>query len=395
MEGTGLYSSASRRKVDWIVVKAICDWADENKQHEKTSRQKLASENAILFTLHVLRQGGFVESAGSAPQFSAAPRHHAGARGTLLRTYDVHASWVVGVAWEPEGTRIASAAGDGTVRIWDADTGHSLLTYRGHTRLLSKINIHPTIYSIAWAPEGLRLVSSGDGANIYVWNGATGQTLTVYQDHSGLLPNVYAAVWSLDGKYIASACSSAGTDKTIHIWDASTGRTIHRYQARYGILPNFSVLSVAWSPDGILLAAACGDKTIRIWNTQTHQLIATYNVRTEWTSHIAWSPNSQYIATAHSDRTAQIWNIHTGACTLVYRGHSDSVRYIAWSPDGTCIASASNDRTVQLWNSINGSHIYTYRGHSEWVTSLTWSPDGTCIASASNDKTVQIWQAQA
>jgi WD40 repeat protein/nucleoside phosphorylase len=395
MEGTGLYSSAQRRKVDWIIVKAISDWADGNKGQDKIARQQLAAENAARFIVHVLKQGGFTENTSriSTPSMilnkgsSSLPQE----RGTLLRQYDVHASWVLAVDWEPGGTRIASAGADGTVRIWEADTGESPLTYRGHARLLNKINLQATVYTVAWAPEGLRVASAGDGSNVYIWNAATGQTLTLYQNHSGLLPNVYAVAWSPDGKQIATACSSIGFDKTVHIWDATTGQTLKRYDAHSGWTPNFSVLSLAWSSDGTHIAATCGDKTIRVWNAATGHLISTYRFRSEWSSHIAWSPDSRYLASAHSDHTIRIWDISTETNVMTYRGHADAVRYVAWSPEGRSIATTANDRTVQIWEALTGDHIYTYRGHSDWVTSAAWSFDGTRIASASNDRTVQIW----
>src|SRR5205085_378193 len=144
--------------------------------------------------------------------------------GTTLRTYDIHSSWVVAVAWEPDGNRIASAGGDGLVRVWEAETGRTLLTYRGHSWRFAKVNMPPTIYNIAWSPEGLRLASAGDGTKVYVWDAATGQPITTYDGHSGLLPNVFALAWSPGGTRIASACSAIGTDKTVHIWDASTGQ---------------------------------------------------------------------------------------------------------------------------------------------------------------------------
>jgi len=309
----------------------------------------------------------------------------------LPRRYDAHASWVVALAWSPDGTRIASAGGDGTVRVWEAETGVSLLTYRRHTRLLNKINHPATVYAVAWAPEGQRIVSAGDGATVHVWDAATGQTLTLYQGHSGLLANVYAVAWSPDGKSIASACSSIGMDKTVHNWDPATGQTLSRYNAHYGWVPNFSILSVAWSPDGTRVAATCGDKTLRIWSTATGRLSATYRFRSEWSSHIAWSPDSRYLASAHSDHTAQIWDTSAGTPIVIYHGHTESIRYVAWSPDGTYVATASNDRTVQIWEAITGKHVYTYQGHSAWATAVAWSPDGTRLASASNDKTVQIW----
>lgn len=396
MEGTGLYSAAQRRKVDWIIIKAICDWADGNKGQDKDTYQQMAAENAARFTIHVLKQGGFADHASRASAAAANEGEPGPPRevGTLLYTYDVHASYVVAVAWEPHGTRIASAGGDGVVRVWEVGTREGGLAYRGHTRLLNAINLQATIYTLAWDPDGLRIASAGDGTTVRVWNATTGQTLTLYQAHSGLLPNVFAAAWSPDGTQIVSACSSIGIDKTLHRWDANTGQALGHYDARYGLLPNFSVLSVAWSPNGKHIIAACGDKTIRVWETATGKLAVSFRFQAQWASHIAWSPDSRYLASAHSDHTAQVWDTLTGKNVVIYRGHSEGVRYVAWSPDGATIATASNDKTVQIWEALTGKHLYTYRGHDNWATSLAWSPDGERIASASNDKTVQVWQAR-
>ncbi len=59
MEGIGLYEAARRYNVDWLLVKAICDWADGNKDNDKGNRQKEAARNAARFTIHVIQQGGF------------------------------------------------------------------------------------------------------------------------------------------------------------------------------------------------------------------------------------------------------------------------------------------------------------------------------------------------
>lgn len=395
MEGTGVYSASYRENVDWILVKAICDWADGNKDEDKDARQQQAAENAVRFTFHVLQKGGLT-NATSIPLPSQASRRAAaqGKRGigTALCPYDVHSSYVVAVAWEPGGNRIASAGGDGLVRIWEADTAHTLLTYRGHPWVIKNFNMAPTIYTVAWSPEGLRLASAGVGTDVRVWDAATGQDIVTYTGHSGWLPDVFAIAWSPDGKRIASACSAIGTDKTIHIWNAIKGGKILQYDSHYGLLPNFSVLALAWSPDGTRIASTCGDKTLRIWSATDGRHISAIKGLSDGVSDIAWSPDGRCLALAKSDHTAQILDTITGKIVL-YKGHQESVRAIAWSPDGTRLATASNDTTVQIWDAANGRHIYTYAEHTHWTTSVAWSPDGTHIASGSNDKTVQIWQA--
>lgn len=393
MEGTGLYSAAYRNKVDWVLIKAICDWADG---HKDTTCQKLAAENAARFILHVLKQDALSDNNDEKPPPSQTQDIPPLKRpvGTILCTYHEHASWVLALDWEPDGDRIASGGGDGVVRIWDANTAHTLLTYRGHKWLDKRVNWLPKIYTLAWSPEGLRVASAGDGKKVYVWDATTGQTITEYSGHSAwLLPNVFALAWSPKGNYIASACSAGTFDKTVHIWNAKSGETKLRYNSSYGAVPDFSVSSIAWSPDGQRIASACGSKTIRLWDATYGKTISTFKTSSAYIYIIAWSPDGQRLALANGNATAEILDASNGRILLTYRGHQDGVRDIAWSPDGKHIATASNDTTVQIWNATSGQCLYTHEEHASMTTSVVWSPDGTRIASCSNDKTVQIWQA--
>lgn len=393
MEGTGVYSAAYRTKVDWILIKAISDWADK---HKDDTYQQQAAENAARFILHVLKQEGLAENKSGTPPSSQTSGEESSRRraiGTIFRTYSVHTGWVLAVAWEPEGNRIASAGGDGVVRVWDADSTETLLTYRGHAWLSEKVNWPPKIYTIAWSPEGLRLASAGDGRKVYVWDATTGQTITEYNGHSGVLSNVFALAWSPDGKRIASACSTAGFDKTVHIWNAKPGGAALRYNSSYGLIPNFSVSSVAWSPQGDRIASTCGDKSIRLWDATTGKPISRFRTSADWVYTVAWSPDGRRLALANGNSTAEILDSSTGRILLTYDGHHERVRDIAWSPDGSRLATASNDTTVHIWDAATGTCLYIHEEHTAWTTSVAWSPDGTRIASASNDKTVQVWQA--
>lgn len=405
MEGAGLYAAAEKGHIDWILIKAICDWADGNKHAHEKEYQQQAAHNAVSFVLHTLKLGGFAAAADEQPSsWVATPINPAGVLlvdapiGTTLRTYDLHSSYVVIVAWEPRGSRIASAGGDGAVRVWNADHGNNLLTFRGHAfkGMLAKTTFQPTVFVVAWSPDGTYIASAGDGTKVYVWNADTGATLATYTQHSGLLANVFTLDWSPDGSRIASACSSArvGVDKTIHIWDVKTGQTLLQLKAGSGLYPNFSVSALAWSPDGTRIASSLGDKTIQLWHAATGKLITTYHTQSDWIYDFAWSPDSRLLATANKNHTAQLWDIKTGKLLLTYSGHTDNVRDIAWSPDGSRIATASNDHTVQIWDPATAHHIFTYRRHTAWATSIAWSPDSTLIASASNDKSVHIWQAK-
>ena len=74
--------------------------------------------------------------------------------------YRGHTHFIRGVAWSPNGQRIASASGDGTVQIWKAATGHKQLSYRGHAGV---------VWDIAWSPDGRRIASGGQDGTVQVW----------------------------------------------------------------------------------------------------------------------------------------------------------------------------------------------------------------------------------
>ncbi|MBV9712936.1 MAG: serine/threonine protein kinase, partial [Ktedonobacteraceae bacterium] len=116
--------------------------------------------------------------------------------------YSNHKGTVLTVAWAPEGIRIASAAEDKTVQVWNGLTGNLLLTYTAHKT---------TIKAITWSPDGKYIASAGQDGAVQIWEALTGNHLFTFQKHSA---PVQAVAWSPDGRYIASG----GIDKVVHIW---------------------------------------------------------------------------------------------------------------------------------------------------------------------------------
>jgi len=101
---------------------------------------------------------------------------------------------------------------------------------------------------------------------------------------------------------------------------------------------------------------------------------------------LAFSPDGTVIASGSSDRTVRIWDAKTGAAVgQPLQGHTDSVTSVTFSPDGTLIASGSDDGTVCIWDAKTGAAVgQPLQGHANWVKSVAFSPDGTFIASGSD-----------
>jgi len=156
------------------------------------------------------------------------------------------------------------------------------------------------------------------------------------------------------------------------------------------------VRSIAFSPDGSLIAAAGGapqsQGEIKIWNVQTHHLMKTLQGHKDCIYSIAWSPDGKLLASGSYDRMVKLWDVAAGKELINLQDHIDAVFAVAFSPDGKRLASASQDRTVKIWNVATGKRLYTVSDALDGLTSIAFSASGDQVASAGYDKTIYIWR---
>ncbi|KAG9126262.1 hypothetical protein FRC07_004185 [Ceratobasidium sp. 392] len=284
-------------------------------------------------------------------------------------------SKVNSVAYAPDGRRIVSGSDDGMVRIWDAEAGDAVLEpLTGHSGWVT---------SVAFSPDGRWIASGSSDMTIRVWDAQTGEAKgDPLRGHS---EGVSSITFSADGRRIASGSA----DKTIRVWDWLTGESILELLGH-----SKSVQSVASSPDDRWIVSGSGDQTLRIWDAQTGEPALQPLVgHSDWVRSVEFSPDGNRVASGSDNPTVRIWDAKTGKALFEsLHGHSDWVRSVAFSPDGGLVVSGSSDRTVRIWDAQTGAAVsQPLDGHSDYVYSVAYSPDGRRVVSGSEDKTIRIW----
>lgn len=208
-------------------------------------------------------------------------------------------------------------------------------------------------------------------------------TVTVFHTLAGHARLVTSVAWSPDGHMLASG----GEEQVVRLWQVADWSSLRKLQGHTDW-----IMSIAWSPDGQLLASASADRTIRLWRISDGRLLRTLSRHADKVTGVDWSPDGQMLASASADNTIRLWHSPDGRLLRTLQGHTAAVHKVAWSSNGKLLASASADKTVRLWRGTDGLPLRTLRDHTDEVNSVAWSPDGEVLASAGVDGVIRLWK---
>ncbi|WP_249268059.1 WD40 repeat domain-containing protein [Microcystis aeruginosa FBCC-A68] len=279
-----------------------------------------------------------------------------------------HDSYVQSVNFSPDGKTLVSGSDDGTIKLWNVETGKEIRTLKGHDGYVSSVN---------FSPDGKTLVS-GSLQTIKLWNVETGEEILTLKGHDN---GVNSVNFSPDGKTLVSGSN----DETIKLWNVKTGQKIRTLKGH----DNW-VNSVNFSPDGKTLVSGSNDKTIKLWNVKTGEEILTLKGHDSYVQSVNFSPDGKTLVSGSDDGTIKLWDVKTGEEIRTLKGHDGYVRSVNFSPDGKTLVSGSW-QTIELWNVETGQEIRTLYGNDSFVNSVNFSPDGKTLVSGSNDKTIKLW----
>jgi WD40 repeat protein/transcriptional regulator with XRE-family HTH domain len=248
--------------------------------------------------------------------------------------------------------------------------------------ILHTISAHRQAANLTYSPDGTRIASMGADGEVKVWDASTYQNLlTLPAD-----PNVlgYTLAYSPDGKLLAAALSTK-----VVVWDALNGKELFSLDGNVSGAPNNEMVYVTFSPDNKHLAVANMDGTPKVWDVATRAEVFSLVGHKQPCDGIAYSPDGKLLATSDDSGIIKVWDSSTGE-ELLNLTQSGNVHSVAFSPNGKHLASASEDGTLKLWDSSTGKELLNLRGISG-LYDVTFTPDGKRLITAGQDGTARVW----
>lgn len=278
-----------------------------------------------------------------------------------------HDDLISTVAYLPDGRRVVTGSNDGTLRVWNLESKEQEGTLMKHDN---------TVSSLAVTRDGTKIISIDNNGRIKIWD-AESHELVKEWTHPGSFPSFAI---SPDDCFIA-----VGYETTVFY--SMEGTQVNR-----SIDIGSRVSSICFSPDGGKLSCGTG-YDVRVYDVSSCVLLlGPLKGHKDWVRRVLWSCDGSTIFSTSYDKTIRCWNAETGEPVgQPWRGHTDWVYTLSLSPDGSVLASVSNDRTVRLWNTTSGISVGQLQ-HDTDVAAVCFSPCGELVLSAGEKGMIYMWR---
>eukprot|EP00736_Rhodelphis_marinus_P002929 Rmarinus@m.4982 len=336
---------------------------------------------------------------------------------SLKRTLTGHTGGVTCLDFRPDNDLLVSGSEDKTVRLWNATSGVCLRTLKGHVSAVTLVFFNPMgnlfvslsekedvcrvwnvvpgdciavvdgvslqrgVKSILFGNNRAAMFTDSRWRSMRLWGDSGPPAMKSLEKHSDWVNTV---AFSPDGKILASGSD----DKSIRLWDVWSGDYVATLESGTA-----HILHVAFSGNGEIVACGCHDKRLRVYTCQG-EVVHALSGHGDWVTGVSFGIDDNVLVSSSKDKTLRVWDRTKGDCLRVLKGHTAAVSSVDCSPVSSHCVSGSSDGTLRLWNHNTGKCLRVFSGHTQAVTAACFSPVGNELLSSSIDRTMRLWSAE-
>jgi serine/threonine-protein kinase len=276
---------------------------------------------------------------------------------------------VESVAIAPDGRGLLSSGYDNTVRLWDLKTGQEVRRFVGHKGL---------VHGLAFLPGGSQMVTSGSDGTVRLWEVETGNEVRQFKGHEGA---VQGLALSPSGKWLLTG----GQDKTLRLWDVATGKMIRQLEGHAG-----TVMSVAFAADGRHALSGGGEPAVYYWDVEAGKVVHRLDVPEDSALRVAVSRDGRLALAGTTGGLVYVWDLKSGRQRYRMEGHWAPVRAVGFTPDSRRMISSNTQRGLIVADAETGRALHRL-GTTLAFGGLAVSSDGRWLATANADGSVHLW----
>lgn len=379
-----------RKRRNWIIVAAIIAFLCvsgvafsmylQNIQIQKANREmkenqiRFISERAMMLTdegdsytarllaLSLLPEN--VERQAYLPEAESALRHSSTHNSAVLKG---HTNAVNDVKYSSNGKQLLSCSSDGTIKLWDAQTGQCLKTFTGHTDLVSQVD---------FSPDNKSIISCSRDGTMKVWSLSSGEIIKSFNVESSyaMSPNKMYIITTIHG--VPGVYNAATFELIREIKDLENWRCFCWY-------PDDQWLSVYTENNEFQKVNIFTDQTIHVAKNEDGDELSDYIIDSQgkYMAGVFYTEETSYV---------RVWDVNTGHSLHTFRGNDEIINCVSFSPDGNKIVTTSMRGSIRIWDVFSGECVKILKGHPFASACPTYSPDGKCIATVSADATIRI-----
>ena len=290
-------------------------------------------------------------------------------RRATTRTFSLSGPHGTGYAWCRDGRIIAAAGDDSWIRVRDLERDVEIAKIPQPPYLIMGMRFTPDEKQLAWVS------SHGQVCIVDIY------TQQRVKDFQLSAPKIACADFDGDCNKVVTI----DDDDQMQVWDLRVGNCI-------ATCDGIPASCCRFAGDGMTVIAVGTGGFVGLWQPfQQLPVNPQGHARETWS--LAFSPDGRLLASGSDDETIRLWNVADGTEQRVLLGHKATVTEVAFSPDGTTLASASLDGTIRIWRVDDGHCITTLQGSETRYHSLAYSPDGKLLAYGGYGTT--IWDIDA